>query len=189
MFESEQRVVEDQLDEKVFSSLVNVRGDQVVTTSRTIAKVFGKVHRDVVRAIKNLEIDDEYRLRNFAQSSYIQPTPQGGSRKLTEYHITKDGCVILIMGFTGKNAMAFKIMYVKAFNWMQDMLLRRDELNWRINDYTARSSRSVNDGSYHGRGLVQRRIEKSNLAIEEMKIRSELQLCLSLGLGQQDVIE
>ena len=39
------------------------------------------------------------------------------------YEMTKDGFVLLAMGFTGKKAIEFKIDYINAFNQMADFIL------------------------------------------------------------------
>ena len=45
-------------------------GNQLWTTSLDIAEKFGKRHDDVLKAIRNLECSDGFRLRHFAESSY-----------------------------------------------------------------------------------------------------------------------
>ena len=40
------------------------------------------------------------------------------------YNITRDGFVLLAMGFTGPKAMRFKIAYISAFNKMEEALRR-----------------------------------------------------------------
>lgn len=44
---------------------------EATTNSLLVAKRFKKHHRDVLRAIRNLGCSKEFRLRNFAQSSFI----------------------------------------------------------------------------------------------------------------------
>ena len=44
---------------------------EATTNSLLVAKRFKKHHRDVLRAIRNLGCSEEFRLRNFAQSSFI----------------------------------------------------------------------------------------------------------------------
>lgn len=97
--------------------LTTVNG-QVTTTSQQIAAHFGKTHRGVLRAIRNLECSDGYRLRNFAQSSYRNE--QGKEQPC--FHITRDGFVFLAMGFTGKEAGHWKESYIEAFNAMEAQL-------------------------------------------------------------------
>ncbi|NJI25774.1 Rha family transcriptional regulator [Aeromonas veronii] len=168
--------MEDQLDEGMYRALVSVRGDQVVTNSRIIADIFGKSHKNVLRAIRQLGCSEGFRRRNFEPTDFID---KNGDRQ-PQFLITRNGCMFLIMGFTGAKADAFKEAFINAFNWMEAMLRERDELDRRINDHSTRALRSANDGSYHGRGLALRRIEKSRLAIEEMKLRGEAQLRLLL---------
>lgn len=102
---------------------------QITTTSLQIAEHFGKVHRDVVRAIENIECSKEFRLRNFAQSSFEAGMPNGGKRKHKAYRLTRDGFVFLAMGFTGKDAAQWKEAYITAFNKMeQELLAKRTSL-------------------------------------------------------------
>ena len=98
---------------------------QITTTSNQIAEHFGKVHRDVVRAIENIECSKEFRLRNFAQSSFEAEMPNGGKRKHKAYRLTRDGFVFLAMGFTGKDAAQWKEAYITAFNKMEQELQAR----------------------------------------------------------------
>lgn len=101
--------------------LVKSKNKQPVTTSRKIAKLFEKNHRDVLRGIKNLECSDEFRERNFAQSSYRN---QQGKLQ-PEYEITRDGFFFVAFGFTGKKAAQFKEIFIQAFNEMEAKLQQR----------------------------------------------------------------
>lgn len=95
----------------------------LTTTSLIVADRFGKAHRDVLRAIDNLEIQDEYRLRNFAQTEASRPSPLNGAPiKSRAISMTRDGFVLLVMGFTGKAAMEWKIRFLEAFNAMEAQL-------------------------------------------------------------------
>ena len=91
--------------------LVKQSDGQLMTTSKIVSDVFGKVHRDVVRSIKELKCSDEFRVRNFAQSYYVSPQ----NKKLQCYEMTRDGFSILCMGFTGNKAMEWKEKYINAF--------------------------------------------------------------------------
>ena len=94
----------------------------VTTTSLQIAEHFGKIHRDVVRAVENLECSADFRLRNFAQSSFDAPMPNGGTRKHSMYRITRQGFSFLAMGFTGKEAAQWKEAYIETFDRMEAAL-------------------------------------------------------------------
>lgn len=98
---------------------------QITTTSQQIAEHFGKRHADVIRAIRKLEAPDDFTERNFALSEFTDST----GRKLPAYRITRDGFTLLAMGFTGKEAMQWKVAYLTAFNKMeQELLAKRTSL-------------------------------------------------------------
>ena len=110
-----------------FKDMVLVSGNQIVTTSIKVSEYFGKRHSDVIRKIKGLMADhsSEFGERNFALAGYIDE--QGKPRPM--YELTKDGWLMLVMGFTGPKAAAIREAYIKAFNWMAEQLTgRRHEL-------------------------------------------------------------
>ena len=90
----------------------------LVTTSRCVAQVFEKEHYNVVRDIRNIletNPDKDFTALNFEVSEYIDPT----GRKLPEYLLTRDGTMLLIMGYNGEKAMMLKTAYIKRFNEME----------------------------------------------------------------------
>ena len=99
---------------------------QITTTSNQVAAHFGKQHKDVLRAIRNLlkELPEECQ-RNFAPIQIDVDLGMGRTRKDPAYRITRDGFTLLAMGFTGKEAMQWKVAYLTAFNKMEAELLAR----------------------------------------------------------------
>lgn len=92
--------------------------EMTVVSSLDVAETFGKRHDDVLKSIRNLECSEEFRLRNFAESSYMNSQ----NKKQPMYYITRDGFTLLAMGYTGEKAMKFKEAYIKQFNAMERML-------------------------------------------------------------------
>ena len=90
------------------------------TTSLDIARNFGKEHSKVLKSIRNLECSQRFSQANFGLAKYSDE--QGKPRPM--YRITRDGWSILVMGFTGSKAMAWKEKYIAAFNAMEAELLR-----------------------------------------------------------------
>lgn len=90
-----------------------------VVSSLDIAGTFGKEHARVLRDIRELECSDEFRLGNFAESSYLNLQ----NKKQPMYLITKDGFTLLVMGYTGDRAMKFKEAYIRQFNAMEKTLI------------------------------------------------------------------
>ena len=105
-----------------FKQFVQNKDSKTITTSEIVAKVFGKYHKHVIRDIREiLEAgDDEFNRTNFGLVEYIDK--KGEKRPMFE--MTKDGFMLLVMGYKTKKAMAIKIAYIKAFNFMQEQLVK-----------------------------------------------------------------
>ncbi len=104
--------------------------EKLITTSLKVAEVFEKEHARVLRDIRELSCSEDFRNGNFAESSYINSQ----NKKQPMYQITKDGFVLLVMGYTGEKAMKFKEDYIKAFNVMENELKRiyTERQQWQI---------------------------------------------------------
>lgn len=165
---------------ELFKKLVSAQDGEVFTTSRQVAELFEKEHRNVLRAIRLLECDEEFTALNYELTDFIDKN--GDSRP--EYLISKDGMVFLVMGFTGKKAAQFKLLYIRAFNWMMEQLHENRDLQHLLHDFTRREAVSVANGTLHGQGLARRRIEKHALSHEQAVIHAKLQLCLNL-IGEE----
>lgn len=94
------------------------RDGGLMASSREVAENFGKLHKDVLRSIRNLDCSPEFNERNFAPVEYLDAKGE----KRTEYGMTRDGFSFLVMGFTGKEAAIWKERYIAAFNAMEQML-------------------------------------------------------------------
>ncbi|EKK2896010.1 Rha family transcriptional regulator [Escherichia coli] len=101
---------------------ITVINGLAVTSSLAIADYFAKRHDDVLKKIRFLDCSPEFCARNFAETSISLNQPNGGTRKLPCYQITRDGFAFLAMGFTGKRAARFKESYINAFNLMEKQL-------------------------------------------------------------------
>ncbi|MDU7311196.1 MAG: Rha family transcriptional regulator [Aeromonas sp.] len=103
------------------SDIISLHQGQPVTTSLKVAEIFGKRHSHVIRAIESLECPSEFTSAHFWAHEEIKQA--GAVRRASKhYEMTKDGFVLLVMGFTGKPAMATKIAFINAFNWMAEQL-------------------------------------------------------------------
>jgi len=114
-------------------------------TSRQVSTRFGKRHGDVLVAIRSLisEMPDLYNpdalaaqdsIRHERELSfmYFDGTEEvvvgnGGIRKDSIFHMTKDGFAFIAMGFTGSKANIYKRQYIKAFNTITEKLLLTQE--------------------------------------------------------------
>ncbi|HEF9435584.1 TPA: Rha family transcriptional regulator [Campylobacter coli] len=91
--------------------------NKIFTDSLFIAEVFGKNHKDVLKAIENLP-QDEFNALNFKAVSY----KASNGKTNPCYNLTRDGFSLLVMGFTGEKAYKWKIQFIKAFNEMEKRL-------------------------------------------------------------------
>ena len=100
--------------------VVEIFNGSLFTTSLNVADVYSKAHRHVLRDIENLKAvcPQDFTESNFGLSEYTDPT----GRKLPMYRLSRDGLVLLVMGYTGPKAMEHKIGYINAFNAMEAKL-------------------------------------------------------------------
>ena len=105
-------------------ALVN---NQATTTSTAVAEFFAKRHKNVLQAIDNLECSHEYRALNFQPTFQVIEMPNGAKREERIFTMTRDGFALLAMGFTGKEAMQWKIAYLEAFNKMEAALIAQQQ--------------------------------------------------------------
>ncbi|WP_073652486.1 Rha family transcriptional regulator [Pseudomonas aeruginosa] len=103
---------------------VEIIGGKPTTTSLDVAKHFRKRHDNVLRDIKNLECPEDFALLNFEECSRT-----GANNRPEPYvRMTRDGFTLLCMGFTGKEAMHWKVAYINAFNKMEQVLIEQPEI-------------------------------------------------------------
>ncbi|EOG9176117.1 Rha family transcriptional regulator [Campylobacter coli] len=96
---------------------LEVVDNAVYTTSLSVAEVFNKNHKNIIRKINEFPKDNFTKL-NFELSKYIDST----GRILPCYNLTRDAFSLLVMGFTGEKAYKWKIEFIKAFNEMEKRL-------------------------------------------------------------------
>lgn len=107
--------------------ILSTQNGEPVASSRQIAENFGKEHKHVLRDIENL-IGGESKIglsSMFFKSEYISAQ----NKKLPEYLMNRDGFSLLVMGFTGKAALEWKLKYIQAFNEMEKKLAQRPQLS------------------------------------------------------------
>ena len=106
---------------------VSVRNGRPATTSREVARYFNKRHDHVCRDIRNLitNTPEKFHAPNFGEMSEPVEIGNGAIRQDTLFIIYRDGFMLLVMGYTGKKALAIKLAYIEAFNAMEEELARR----------------------------------------------------------------
>lgn len=168
------------IQEMKFDEFVVLSGNKLVTDSRKVAKHFGKRHDNVLRAIESLkkQIPDEFAQLNFEASSYVDAT----GRRNTLWHMTKDGFVLLVMGFTGEKALKAKLEYIAAFNAMADYISKGQQSLWQqMQALIAREVESKVKASFGSHLMLQRKREIPKFRDEYERIGHEIQPSLLLN--------
>lgn len=113
------------------SDFVEIKDEEVYTTSRIVAEKFGKRHSDVLEAIRATisDVNGAQVIENIIQRKipfngfFIETTYTDIiGRTLPEYLITEDGLALLVMGFTGADAMRVKLKFIAEFNRMKNII-------------------------------------------------------------------
>lgn len=109
------------------NALVEQTAFGVTTNSRTVADYFGKQHQHVLRDIDViLKTCPELEGDKFHAMQIDVPMPKGGGmRQVRAFEMDRDGFSLLVMGFTGEEALNWKVSYMRAFNRMEAELLRK----------------------------------------------------------------
>lgn len=102
------------------NDLVEVVNNQAVVSSKQVAERFGKFHKDVLESIRDILAAE-----NSATKFYHKTTFENRGKKYPMYLMNRDGFTLLVMGFTGKQALEWKVKYIKAFNKMEGLLNKR----------------------------------------------------------------
>lgn len=97
--------------------ILSTQNGEPVVSSREVAERFGKNHKDVLRAIENLAA------QNCAtKSMFYETTFENRGKQYPMYLMNRDGFSLLTFGFTGDEALDWKIKYIQAFNEMEKQL-------------------------------------------------------------------
>ncbi|HFI0237743.1 TPA: Rha family transcriptional regulator [Streptococcus suis] len=110
-----------------------LKNDELVVDSLTVAEVFERDHKNVLRDIRNciseienIEIDvlkiepisdidaNDYFYEDSIRDSY------GRKRKI--YYMNQKGFTLLVMGYTGQRAFSYKVAYIEQFEEMKRSL-------------------------------------------------------------------
>jgi Rha family phage regulatory protein len=161
--------------------LVSFAGDRLVADSRDVARRFGKHHRHVLRDIRGLlgQVDAEFAKSNFGLCTEASERQRGKPQPF--YQLTKDGFVLLVMGFTGADAMLWKLKYIGAFNAMSQVLQgHRDSLWNEMHKLIAQEAGSKVRATFGSHLMLKRRRELPFFRRERAKLECQIQRPLEL---------
>lgn len=161
-----------------FQDFIAADGEVLTTDSLKVAQVHKKRHGDVLRLIRQrMSEAGEWGERNFALSSYL--SAQG--KEIAVFNMTRDGYTFIVGKLTGKLAVQHQIAYIEAFNAMAAYIRnQREGLRYRCMEKELECKDSARRGSFHGKGLNQRKQEKPVLESQLAALQALAQPALPL---------
>ncbi|WP_241569184.1 Rha family transcriptional regulator [Rosenbergiella collisarenosi] len=154
-----------------FSEMVMAIQGQAFTTSQKIADYFGKRHDNVLRKVRQTIRDcpSEFAALNFEETDFIDKN--GDAQPM--FKLTKDGYMLVVMGFTGTAAMQMKVKFIQAFNWMTEQILRWQEMGEEAQHrHALKVAKSEVKARMGSKMMNARKREKKLLALEFEQILS-----------------
>lgn len=115
--------------------ILSTQNGEPVASSRDVAKRFGKEHKHVLDAVKNLVAEN-----SAAKSMFHPATFENRGKKYPMYLMNRDGFSLLAMGFTGKEAVQWKLKYIEAFNQMEKQLAAQHKEQRAVQDANIQSA-------------------------------------------------
>ena len=126
-------------------------------SSVEIAEVTGKMHKHVLRDIRNL-LEQGVSETNFGLSSYDQQQPNGGVKKVTMYELTPKGCLILASGYD-------PVLREKIVNKLEEYQQKERAEMLQLPDFT--------NPAEAARAWAQEYEQKTVLALENKRLEEE----------------
>lgn len=157
------------------SEFVTLNDTTLTTDTRRVAKHFHKRHDTVLRAFDRLGCGEEFSRRNYAAAT--EADEQGKPRRIIR--MTKDGFVLLAMGFNGAKAMEMKIAYIDAFNSMAEQLQRIGLSLWNQRlELEKMDATSFMWASFGAKRMVERKKALPEIRDERQRLRNEMEPAL-----------
>lgn len=97
---------------------------QILASSRDVAERFGKRHDKLTSEIERMYSELIGYAQNGGHPMFIKTTyiNSQNHQEYKEYLMNRDGFSLLVMGFTGKKALEWKLKYIEAFNKMEETI-------------------------------------------------------------------
>ena len=180
---------------------------QALTNSLLVAGKFGKKHSHVLDSIRKLITTTENSAvrEMFCESTYLNEQ----NKQQPMFVMNRDGFTLLAMGFTGKEAMKFKIDFIAAFNKMEaklktglslkpkssaEMFALQAQVNLeqeqRINAIEKRLDKMEEERKENGRLLLETKVSENT--VPAMTLRKSIialvnEYSAATNISQQDV--
>jgi len=162
-----------------FLDFIAAEGDVLTTDTMKVAQVHKKRHDNVVALVrKRIAEAGDWGLLNFKEACYVDA--QNG-QSYPMFTMTREGYQFLVGKMSGAKAVGHQISFIEAFKAMEAYLRnQREGLRFRCRAKELECLDSARRGSFHGKGLNQRKQEKPILEAELAALMAESQPALAL---------
>ena len=116
--------------------ILSTQNGEPVASSREVAKRFGKEHKHVLAAIRQILAAENSATKFFHETAF-----EYRGQRFPEYLMNRDGFALLAIGFTGKEAVTWKLKYIEAFNQMEKQLAAQHKDQQHIEQLEATNER------------------------------------------------
>lgn len=135
---------------------------KLVVSSRRVADDFGKKHKHVLEVIRKLVAENSAVNQMFIESEF-----ENRGKKYPEYLLTRDGFSLLVMGFTGPEALEWKLKYIEAFNAMERKLKEISKPDsYMIDDPIERAKRWIEEREQYNKVVTE--LEEQNSFVNKI---------------------
>lgn len=98
--------------------ILSTQNGQAVVSSRDIAKHFGREHKNILAAIREILVAEKSATKFFYESSF-----EYRGQTFPEYLMNRDGFTLVVMGLNNtEKVIEWKLKYIQAFNEMEKKL-------------------------------------------------------------------
>ncbi len=113
---------------------VKITKQGATVQSDTVAKIFGKAHKQVLLKIRK-EIEALVEL-NYSTNKYFIASNYVNSKgaDYTRYELTRKGFDLIVLGFTGSKARIYKLWYIDEFHKKSDVIQKNKQIAYENNE-------------------------------------------------------
>lgn len=114
------------------NELVHLEHDEAVCSSLEVAEKFGKRHDKLIAEIRRMYSDliGKGYPQNGGAKFFFEASYENRGKQYPMYLMNRDGFSLLVMGFTGKKALDWKLKYINAFNQMENYIREKQSQSW-----------------------------------------------------------
>lgn len=96
------------------NELVILKNDEAVCSSLDVAEKFGKRHDKLLHEIERMygDLIGKSVVQNGGAKFFFKSTYENRGKQYPMYLMNRDGFSLLVMGFTGKKALEWKLQYI-----------------------------------------------------------------------------